>query len=291
MSADGIDVRVVVKALDRYFEVSEVSLDLIPEELFRWELGGLADPLGQLINWLWSQIQQGLSLVEDALKGVISSARGAIEWAIGQARDALKGAIDSVASTAYSIWSRVQDIWNRLSSMGEQLGRILSEMPQRIGDVISRISDLPGKVWDFMSTRLPQALQIVRDWISQALQPFAAAIAGISTFLRDIWDRIVSGFNEVGVRIRDGTSWLWSQIQVGLAEFSDRIKGWFDEATRRLTDLGAVFQGFVNGVLNIWNWLTTSAQNFINNAVRFITQDVPGFFNWVYQNLKSFIDA
>jgi len=262
MNLEGIDVRVVVKAIDSYFEVSEVELSKLPSELFKWELGGLADPLGQLINWLWGRICEAFETVEGAIKGVISSVRSALECVITSARDAIIGTINAVSGVVSSIYSFLQG--------------------------------LPSTIWGFFAVRLPQVIstgiQIIRDWIATAIQPIASAIGGISSFLTDIWNKLATGIVEIGGAIYSNIQWVWSQVQNAFADFGKTIKGWFEEATKRLEDLGYVFQGFVNAVANIWNWLTTSAEKFVTNAINFFTKDIPGFFSWVYGNVKAFID-
>ena len=323
MNLEGIDTRVVVKAIDRYFEVSEVTFDQLPEELFRWELGGLADPLGQLINWLWENVRELGEWLETALSGIISSLKDTITGWISWAKDSIMGAVDTVTSWVTSIYNTLSSVysylttkfswvltslssistsltsvfsylsglWDRLISLGSTISSFFSQTFSRIQEVISKIGEITQQVWNAVQQAASPLIEGLKNWIAGALQGISSTLAGVSTFLRDFFHSMVGRLTELGGLVSSKFQWLWSTVSQAFGEMLNKIRSWFDEATKRLQDLGAVFQGFVNGVVNIWNWLTTSAEKFVTNAVKFFTEDIPGFFNWVYQNVKTFIDA
>jgi len=355
MNLDGVDTRIVVKAIDRYFKVSEVTFDQLPEELFKWELGGLGDPLGQLINWLWEQIQGALSVLEDSLKGIINSVKDTITSWIDWAKDAIMGAIDSVESwvtsvynllsdtysyvstrfswvldslsdigssltsvfsyvssiwnrlislgsdissffsTAFSkfgeITSKIGEVWDKLVSLGSDIGKFFSDVFNKFGEVLSKVGQIISEMGKRVREVVSPLIDGLRNWIAGTIQGISSTLAGVSTFLRGFFDSVVNRFRELGGIVISKFEWLRDLLAKAFSDALNKARGWIEEATKRLQDLGAVFQGFVNGVLNIWNWLTTSAQNFIDNAVKLFTEGIPAFFNWIYQNVKAFIDA
>ena len=93
--------------------LEELETHEIDELLYHKESFGIADPLGQLIDWLWSQI------------------RGAI--------DSVKSLINTVISTVNSISSAVSGISSTVSSIFSTLAGIPSEIISGVSSLISGV--------------------------------------------------------------------------------------------------------------------------------------------------------
>jgi len=61
------DIQIIVQVLDKNYILENFNYDNIPEILKKWEVGGVTDPLGQLIEWLWEQISEALTELQNTI--------------------------------------------------------------------------------------------------------------------------------------------------------------------------------------------------------------------------------
>jgi len=87
---------VLVQVFDKFFKLSEVRSDEFPREVYRWELGGITDPLGQLIAWLWLEcISPAFEDTKSTVYNYLVSVRQAIEERLKETSTQLGVKLDS----------------------------------------------------------------------------------------------------------------------------------------------------------------------------------------------------
>lgn len=123
------------------------------------------------------------------------------------------------------------------------------------------------------------------DPLGQLRQFIVNTINSVSAWLNET---IVSG-------VKGFIDWLWQQISPALTG----IGSWIQEATQRLTDLGSVFQGFVNAILQFPNWFPTWFKENIADPIsgaleslaKWIWEHLPGWLREAIQGLKNALES
>ena len=307
-----VDLGQVVAKLDELQQ--SIQVQDIADVLKAWELGGVTDPLGQLISWLWSKISEsfewlnrqiwnylmtfrdwilsGVSSFIDSLRSWLSGVLSAIQDSVSSlfssfqsfvsyVYDAFANVAATVSSIATQIATGIQSIINSLMTAITQLGTVmqsaLTAVQSFIANLINAISATMMQIWSVVSNIpniLWQGIQTLWSWIQSGLQTIATAVAQIPQL-------VTSAIQSLASMIQQGFEYVTGQIQGAIAGFVEGFRQAFTQLSQTITD---VFNRLAQGL----NFVYTTIQGFINAILKF-----PEWFpKWFYDNIaKPIADA
>jgi len=292
-----VGVAIFVEVGVEVFTLEEFSIEEVPEAFWAWELGGIEDPLGQLINWLWEQISDALSALQEAVIGFVRTVRDTLLSAI----DALGATISSLFDTlSASIESWFNTLSGAISAVGSAVDSAFSALSQAISGVseaITSVASTVSQILSYLQTVADTIINTLSSTIGGAIsslgESLGSAIEGLSGMLTNLFESLESGIVGLSGMVSQGFSNLGSmlsslitgveQLGAGLAGFAesvartltelgDALKTYvgelqsflteqYNKLAQGITDVGMVLQGFVNSLTNIWSWLTKLPEN------------------------------
>lgn len=275
-------IDIVVEVLDKRFSLEEVTLDVFPPELFKWELGGLTDPIGQLFTWLWNSIQSTFSIVRIALEGALWTVRDYLYSAFQLIASGISSAITSVASTLSSVYEVIQTIPNTLSSLFGPISSAISTIGSGItafGSVLSSIwgslqgigSQILGGISGFFST--------IQSWLSSAIASVSTSISSLASTFTSYMSQIATGLGNIGSAISGVVSSIVSSVSNAIQSVGQSISSSISGVTTYLTNIG---QSLASSFAGITNFLST-----FGTAISSAFSGLQGFFSNIAQTLGS----
>jgi len=278
-SQDLIEIATVVVVTSEY-PISEFSLEDIPEELWKWELGGIEDPLGQAINWLWSQFSEAISWLWTNFQNYMNTIRDQLKGYIGPL-------IDSVLDKFPWLKSFIDLIRSRLEAF-------YSYVAGAVSTIQSALSTISANVMAFIAY-VKAELPAIREFLLSRFAQFQEFISGIVTQIVEIRDFLITKLTELGTTLVNYTTALvdffqntvwpqmlefWrsasaslTQIYTYLSSFGERLffilKDSFDMMVKYLE------QGFVT-IAGTLTQIAVGIRSFYEMSVRF-WEDVASF--------------
>ena len=308
---------VTVVVLDRTYELDQFDVKNIPDTLYKWELGGITDPIGQLISWLWEQISDGLDTVKNAVINWVTTVRDAILGAIDNAVSTLSDAINAV-STAFNdfaaqitsafdslsefvsgaistIQTAISDLSTQLAAIATAVTATLTDISLTVGKIIDELYGVASKVYNYITAFASTIGAKITEFgqrIITYIQNIPDAVKGVVNTLAKY---VVTGITQLSNAIASlgATVWryltefgadLWNRVKGLIDWFSGKIAGiiktiedGFNALKKAVAEIGVTFQGFVNPLAGIKQWLETKLAGFFEGLVNGI-KALAGFF-------------
>jgi phage-related protein len=259
---DQKDVEYIIQVVNEYYDPESFSLDYIPEQMFNWEIGGLADPIGQLTSWLWSQIQGALTFIRGALEGFISSAisglQSFINSAISGLRSALEAPLNWVRANLSTVLSVISGIQSFLSSIFSGITSAITHIGATLAGIVSAIQTAFQSIISTIVSRIEYAFGSIRAFIDGVVSRITDIITRVSGFISQV-QNVLSGFAHT--------------ISMGLSQF--------------YTGLQSFARMIVDGVVALKDWLINAFKN-VGGVLAQVGTAIQSFFNQVYNALKQF---
>lgn len=228
--------------------------------------GGLTDPLGQLVDWLWGQIQKALG----GIKWLIDQIVGGVNWLKDQFSkigdilktiigDAFKGLKDFFGGLFDKIAGGVNWLMDQFGKFGDLIRKAFSDafdfFRKLIGDMADKI--IGGINW--IKDQFSKFGDMVRKALSDAFE-------GFKSFIRGMIDNIVAGMN----MLKDGVSKLSGDI------------------TKLSSDLGAKIGKFGEDLINFFKGLPDKLRQFAEDVYKGISKAFGDAFKTVIDGFKEF---
>jgi len=314
-----VDLGQVVKKLDEIQQPIQVQ-DL-PEIIKAWELGGVTDPLGQLISWLWDQISKSfewlnrqiwnylmtfrdwilsgvssfISSLQSWLSGVLASIQSGISSlfsslqsfvsyvysAFANVAAAVSAVAAQITSSIYSVFS---SLMSAISSIGSLVQSAISAAQSFVANLINSISATVMQIWSMVSN-LPNLL-----W--QGIQQVWGWIQNIGQMLGNmLWQ----GVQTIMSVLQQVPQWIWQGIQQVIA-FTQNIgqmllQGIQSVATQIVSFFQQIPQLFWQGIQTLWSWIQSAFQTvaaavaqipqLVTSAVQSVASMIQQGFQWV----------
>ncbi len=268
-----IPVEIFVQCIDEVRPLDRFTWDDIPFEIQKYWLGGLTDPLGQLIKWLHDEI---------------------VDW-IEDAKNTIKTHIGTVLD---SLWSKIKDAFASLSSKLESVFWDLSTRLQRfttsiINTVSSGLQSAMNTITN-ITTRLKSAftnaLNIVYEKITRVIGIVREYIGSAMTWIRNVFQHISSAIHNAISTIGSYVTQIYMHIKTGFATLLNAVTGIPEEVWVRVK--GAI-EGFIETFTEFWQ-KTTNFFRDIYEKLRLAIVDVhrvlTGFVNpliHIYEVLRG----
>jgi len=269
------EVQVLIQVLDEKYKLEDFTVTYLYRKyvLVEPEIGGITDPVGQLIQWLWEQISGALDILRLTLEGFIRTTRdqiiSAITTAINTLGSSLTTIINSVLSVVntistnlLSLATSIEEWFNTISksltSLGLNITSALSYLTtiwdflQKIGDIITnavsaglttildsikKLRDLLGEVITTISNTISEATRTLQDWIAKALQGISGSISAMWTALETLG---ITTINTITDSFTDFKNWIWTWLQ-----------GAFATIHMGLTQLSTALQTFSTTIIEV----------------------------------------
>ena len=244
---------------------------------------------GQTIS-TW--IQQASATIQGFVSGINKFPEWFPKWFKEKIADPIS---DALAGVGKAIWDALPD-W---------LKDDIKALKDAWTDFVSGLEDFLKDPKKFIEERLgwlaKQIWELLPDWLKGAITTIQNAwnsfVEGLKDFLKNPVEFIQKRFQEL-------TKWIW-----------DHLPGWLKGAIQTIQN---AWNSFVQGLQDflkdpvkwisdrlqdfakwIWDHLPEPVKWFIDNAkkalegawdriVKFFTEDLPGFFGWLWENIQEF---
>ena len=287
-----------------------------------YRIGGVSDPMGQLIHWLWDQINGALSVVRDALEWALYQARDAILRTLSEIREALAGVINSALTALEDLVNgAIKGITDFINDLISGISGTLATLTDTIGgffeQVFSALSDLGSTITGVVETILDgitsgisglmEAFQNIGNTIMSAISGVVSTITGVVSTIVDTVSGAISGLMssmmDALTSIRDFLSSAFADV---VNSISGMVKAIADQigglATSITNALGSLRDAFANMISTISNTLASISagiadafaglRDFLSKAfsdvIEGITKAISGFVDTVIDALKGF---
>jgi len=273
------EVDVVVQVLDKRFSLDEFTLDLIPPELFKWEIGGLLDPIGQLVNWLWSSIQSLLNIVRTALEGALWTVRDYLYSAYQTVASGITSAISGISSVLSSVYSYIQQLPATLSSL---FGPITSAITG-IGSSISGFGSFLSNIWQSLQglgssilSGISSTFSTIQGWLITAIGTVSTSISSLASTFTSYISQIATKIGDIGTAISGVVTSIVGSVQSGLTSLGTNISNAITGITSYLSLVG---QTLASSFAGITTYLSTFGANIFNAIL--------GLKDWLLDGFKT----
>ena len=292
------ETQIMVQVLDKQYDLSEFTLDLVPDFMQDVQVGGILDPLGQLIQWLWSMIEPAIEWVVNTLKPLFDIVKNAVisglTAVVNFGTDLLKGlvngvkvVVDGIVGAVGNVWTFLQGVWTWLNSMWQSLSAVLASLGASITSFFSA-------TW--------KAFTDLGNWIAslvaEGVKGFQNLWAGVQKFFTDAYNNLVTGFNSVVLTLQGGINALgniWNWLTNLPKMLWDAAVGVFDTIVGALTTLGnVVWTGITTVASWIWGGLQALGQivwSTLTTIGSFLLNIVTGAISGIIDVGKSVVSA
>lgn len=317
-----VSAQVIVQVLDKQYDLADFLQENIPDLLCMWELGGITDPLGQLINWLWEQIQGLADTVRSKLEGFITGVRDAITGFVDDLwKYTVKPVIDGISSLLDTVWSSLQGftayvegafttVTTSLSTISLSVSSIIASLSQigaRIMDVLAQMGHLASQISSTVASWVGQVLVAVQSlgdslmdfisrsftgmtaWLVSLFQYLSTSVSQVMYHLQSFGLTVASWFTELGERIGTMAEGMVNAVKGVMGDLVDFLSTKVREMMMALGEVRTVLQGFVNPLVEIKNWFFNLGKKLVESF-----KEVPSMVvNWVkglWGSLKKFFE-
>ena len=311
-----------IEVLGKQYSAEEFTLELVPKEdleaISKWEIGGITDPLGQLINWLWEQIKNAFEWLYNSLtsffKGLIDSLQGWIS-------SALNTLYRSISDFFNWLWSNIQGLidglrsWigNAISAAVSLLQSAIDTLQSWISSAIQGIADTLSSIAAQIASGFQSLFQQLQGWLQGIIQGIYDALTGvannivsaltgainaISSIISDLTSRIqqlAAQLPNILGQISSIVSMLASQImaaiQSALSQFASMLSGIVSTIQQTLSNIASSIASLLSqavstitsAVQQLWSWL--------GNAFTSLAQSIQQAFNTVVNTLQTWFNS
>jgi len=230
-------------------------------------IASILSAIAQLPSAIWNQLQSVSSAIISSLSSAIASVVAKVSDALGGLRSwlssALSNVISGIAGLASTISGAISQITGAISSAMDAVVKAITQIPGVVSALISRLQEWIGGAFAGLQKWVGERLEGILDALGRALATLSDALRGLQSWLAATLAGVVSGLRDL------------------LSSSLSAIGNWIAEATKRLQDIGYVFQGFVNAILRVPEMLGSILANIFKPVVDFlgsIAQAILNFF-------------
>jgi len=294
----------LVKVGEKVIPLEEVTIYDVTEQAVHYNVGGVFDPVGQLIQWLWDQIRGALETMKNTIWGFLVTIKDSL-WGL------IKPALDAIGSSVGSIFNMVSGALKELGNIGGLIGQIISGLGDLAADITSFFNDLAaniaaipgmiasffkelpgmvagavkgfidsvmgaiGQLRDFIVSGISQVTSFIQQIPSMVMgaiqgvaQTISAGIAQLQSFVSQVFQQVgaaVSGAVQTLQNVARGISAGFSQVLSGVQQF-------FSSVWEGLQHLGGLIQGAVTGIIEGFKTAFAEFQKWAGGALEGLVQ-------------------
>jgi len=299
--------RVVVEVLGSEIPLEAFSLDKIPDNLFKWELGGITDPIGQLIGFAIDVITGNLSAVKTDIISFFASLIGGVKKDVGEKVDEAKkdikdhvtDKVDSskkdITSTVISttidikdhVTARTNNVINAVDLMKLFLGFKIDDTKTKLSDDIQKTGTTLGGLIDQTSKVTNYNIFETRTHLSGKIDTSTATVISEIDKTRKA---IAAVLSTIGLMTKEQAEMIATLITTTLevAYSTQQTAQAVQQMQQQQKDIWASIGEFFTKTVPEF-FTVTVPKFFTEDVPRFFTQDLPkAFFEGVVKPLIDF---
>lgn len=189
-----------------------------------------------------------------------------LPYNIGYAMGQIAG---TLASLPIRIWEwltqTITNVGNWVVSMGQGAAQAGSEFLANVGNFIM---NLPGNIWNWLTETITNVGNWVGDMASKAGEAGANFLSGVGDFIMNLPGNV---WNWLVETITNASNWAGDMRDKAVEAGSKFLNGLIDEIKQipdRVFSIGQdIVNGIYNGIMDKWNWLVGTVQNFAGGFV------------------------
>lgn len=280
------EIAVVVEVLEKRFSLEEVTMQAFPPEIFKWELGGLTDPIGQLINWLWTSIQGAFSIVRTALEGALWTVRDYLYSAFQSIASGITSIVSGISSTLSTVYTFILQIPSTLSGLIAPISSAIST----IGAGIASFGSVLSSIWSSIQGLGSQILSgvsgffsTIQSWLSSAIASVSASISSFASTFSTYMSQVATSIAGIGSTIAGVVTSIVSSVSSSLQSLGASI-------TSAITSAISGITSYLSGIANTLASSFSGITNYLSTFGTTVTQAFSGlqaFFTNIGQTLGS----
>jgi len=245
----------------REVPIVKLSYEDIERAIQDWRIGGVTDPLGQLVAWLRDQVAALVGSLRDAILSALSSLVSSISSAISGAVSTIVGAIQSgIQTLASSLFSALSGAVSTISGViTSAIGTISSSVVSALGVLRDALTSLASSILNALSSvagAISSALSSAVGVISSALSSMASSLSSmISSFfstvvgaVQSIAGAINSAVSSIVSAISSAISGLASMISSAMSGITSALGSMAGAISSALSSLASAITGALNGL-------------------------------------------
>jgi len=313
--------------LDVEVPLEDFTIDLLKKDdlkiIMNWELGGITDPLGQLISWLYDNVVGWFKKIYSDLSTFFHSI---IDEAIGTIKDWIsdvKGFVNTIYSYLSSAISKVistisdtlKNVYNSIvSSISSAINTISSAISGIVDTIVSKVKGFFDSIWTSIQNALKpisDALSKVWSWVYEGISKITGTLATVYGYIKSgfetLWDTLKGIGAYIVAKIQPYISGAIEAFKKGFAEVAGFFKELYNHLVQGVNYISDKIMGFVNAILQFpqWfpNWFKEHISKPISDAISSLAswlwekmpesvktffESAKGVFVGLYDNLKAF---
>ena len=212
------DREIVLDSVEEILQM-EFTWDVLKDATVDWRIGGLTDPLGQLVAWLWEQISGAFEALENTVWGFLLTIKDRIVNALTPVIDAVKSFLSELISGVASALSSAYDF--------------LKSAYDWVVSKLDAVTDVLSSIGSQLFNAISSGIQTIIGWITSGLNEIWGAVNGlisgfekVTDFFKSIYNKLADGLSEVRLVLAGFVNPL-TQIYNVFVGFYDRVKSFF----------------------------------------------------------------
>jgi len=232
-------------------------------------VGGLFGDLAERIKGGFSWFIEQVTKLPDVIKGLFEKAGAFFTDLATKIQGGFKWFIDQVAKFP----DMVRDFVTKV-------GSFFADLSEKVKGGFAWFLEQVGKIPEFLKGLLERAGKAIGDFVSKIQEGFKWFVDRVVEFpslVRDVLGKIIG---DITTGVGGLVEWIkkgFEGVRDAFSKFAEGAREWFSEATKRLADLGATFQGFVNALAN----LPERLRQMFEGVVKFFEGVGKGFMDFV----------
>ncbi len=261
-----------------YIPLNEIDLEALASSV-----AGIADPIGQLKEWIKSQLENLKNIIIGALAPLINAVKSAVDdvynaiVGLGKAISDIGNSISNIISTINSyfdsFWSALENLPNTIISAIES---IVSNIYQYLINIINAIND---------------AFSSIQSVITDSLSSLYDAIAGIQSSISNLLSSISSTLSNIVSSITSTLSSLMSDVSNAIQNAFSSIANMVSSVTSTISSYISSFidevRSIISNISNVISNAFTSIENYISNALGGIRDFLSSLISNISNMLQS----
>jgi len=301
------EYQVVVEVLDKRFRLDDFTVEHIPQELYQWELGGITDPLGQLIGWLWDQISGALDVLRQSLEGffrtIIDGLWNSISGAFSSLQSFFKGLFDTLSKSISSFVNQVLAAFEFVKSAFSSFQQAFQSFTQSIAATLAGISQAVTTLGTTIVKTFWDSVNALKEWFANAFTAIAQSLTTIYQYLTTFGRTVVEALQGYVDAFLAGVEDLLNKLKDTIGGFLDQLTDFladiYNKLAKGVMEVQVTLMGFVNTLGKIYEWLVKLPETLAPilaetvaklpsvawEGMKWLGERVVGLAEWLFENV------
>jgi len=295
---------IIIKVLDVEVPLSDFTLELLDKDdlkiISNWELGGITDPLGQLVSWLYENIVGWFkkiysdlstffhSIIDEAvgtIKDWISDVKGFVNTIYNYLSSAISKVISTISDTLKNIYNSI------VSSISSAVNTISSAISGIVDTIVSKVKGFFDTIWSSIQNALKpisDVLSRVWSWVYEGISKISGALSTVYGYIKSgfevVWDWLQSIGASIVAKIQAFISGVIDAFQQGFAKVANFFKDIYNKLVQGVNYISDKIMGFINAILQFPNWFP---RWFYEHIAKPVSEALSSLASWIWEKMPD----